>query len=76
MTKAATKNTADRKRAIRRRLRAVGKKLALVPDWHAEKVRLLQEGRDEGILLREMGEDLGISESAVLKALKRDESHT
>ena len=67
------KTPAAVKTATRRKLRAVGKKLAAVPALHDEKVRLLREGKRQGILLREMGDDLGISESAVIKALSRDD---
>jgi hypothetical protein len=62
------------KAATRRKLKAVGRKLAAVEALHDEKVRLLREGKRQGILLREMGDDLGISESAVIKALKRDDA--
>lgn len=69
------KTAAAEKADTRRKLRAVGRKLAGVEELHAEKVRLLRAGKKQGILLREMGEDLGISESAVIKALKRDDAH-
>lgn len=59
---------------IRRDLRAVGRRLSTVPDLHRRKLDLFREGKAAGMMLREMGEAVGVSESAVIKALSRDDA--